>query len=88
VKPAIATIGIFTFLDVWNNFLGPLIYITDQRLFPMSLGLFALQVLQGGSFAYGLMMAASVLMILPVIVLFFSAQRTFIQGVTLTGLKG
>ncbi|MFA6242169.1 MAG: ABC transporter permease subunit [Candidatus Hydrogenedentales bacterium] len=88
IKPALATIGIFTFLSVWNDFMGPLVYLTDQRLFPLSLGLFALQALQGGAFSFGLMMSASVLMTLPVILLFFSAQRTFIQGVTLTGLKG
>ncbi len=86
VKPALATIGIFTFLAVWNDFMGPLIYLNDQRLYPLSLGLFALQVFQGGNF--GLMMAASVMMTLPIILLFFLAQRQFIQGITLTGMKG
>ncbi len=86
VKPALAAIAIFTFLQRWNDFMGPLIYLNDQRLYPLSLGLFALQVFQAGN--YGLMMAASVLMTLPVIFLFFAAQRHFIQGVTLTGLKG
>ena len=66
--------------------MGPLIYLNDQRLYPLSLGLFALQVFKQGE--YGLMMAASVLMTLPVILLFFAAQRQFIQGVTLTGIKG
>ncbi|MCC6488769.1 MAG: ABC transporter permease subunit [Candidatus Hydrogenedentes bacterium] len=86
VKPALATIGVFTFLGVWNDFMGPLIYVTDQRLYPLSLGLFSLQVMN--AHAYGGLMAASVLMTLPVIALFFAAQRQFIQGVTLTGLKG
>lgn len=86
VKPALATIGIFTFMGTWNDFMGPLIYLSDQELYPLSLGLFALQVTQGGN--YGLMMAASVLMTIPVIALFFAAQRHFIQGITLTGLKG
>ncbi|MBI4558319.1 MAG: ABC transporter permease subunit [Candidatus Hydrogenedentes bacterium] len=86
VKPAVATIGIFTFMGTWNDFMGPLIYLNDQRLYPLSLGLFALQVFQGSNF--GLMMAASVLMTLPVIILFFAAQRQFIQGITLTGIKG
>ena len=81
-----AAIGIFTFMGTWNDFMGPLIYLNDQQLYPLSLGLFALQVFQGGN--YGLMMAAAVLMTLPVILLFFAAQRQFIQGVTLTGLKG
>jgi len=86
VKPALAAIGIFTFLGAWNDFMGPLVYLSDQELYPLSLGLFALKVVQGGNF--GLMMAASVLMTFPVIVLFFAAQRHFIQGITLTGLKG
>lgn len=86
VKPALATIGVFTFLGVWNDFMGPLIYVSDQRLYPLSLGLFSLQVMN--AHAYGGLMAASVLMTLPVIALFFAAQRQFIQGVTLTGLKG
>lgn len=86
VKPALATIGIFTFLTVWNDFMGPLIYLSDQRLYPLSLGLFSLQVMNAN--AHQILMAASVLMTLPVMVLFFAAQRQFIQGVTLTGLKG
>ncbi len=86
VKPALATIGIFTFLTVWNDFMGPLIYLSDQRLYPLSLGLFSLQVMNVN--AHQILMAASVMMTLPVMVLFFAAQRQFIQGVTLTGLKG
>lgn len=86
IKPALAAIGIFTFMNVWNDFMGPLIFLNDQRLYPLSLGLFALQVFQLTNF--GLMMAASVLMTIPVILLFFAAQRHFIQGVTLTGMKG
>lgn len=86
IKPALATIGIFTFLTVWNDFMGPLIYLNDQRLYPLSLGLFALKVFNLTD--YGLMMAASVMMTLPIIGLFFVAQRQFIQGITLTGIKG
>jgi len=88
IKPAIATIGIFTFLGVWNDFMGPLIYIANQELYPLSLGLFALQAVMVWQAQHGIMMAAAVLMTAPVIVLFFAAQRQFIQGVTLTGLKG
>jgi len=86
VKPALAAIGIFTFMGTWNDFMGPLIYINDQRLYPLSLGLFMFQTTHGAHF--GMMMAASMLMTLPVIALFFFAQRYFIQGVTLTGMKG
>ena len=91
IKPALAAIAIFTFMGVWNDFMGPLIYLTDQELYPLSLGLFALKVLAEAKAIQGtggLMMAASALMTLPVIILFFLAQRHFIQGVTLTGMKG
>jgi len=86
VKPTLACIAIFTFLGVWNDFMGPLIYLSDQRLYPLSLGLYAFNVQAGAN--YGMMMAGSLLMTLPVIVIFFFAQKYFIQGVTLTGLKG
>jgi multiple sugar transport system permease protein len=86
VRPALATVGIFTFMTIWNEFMGPLIYLNSQDLYPLSLGLFALQITQGGN--NGLMMAASVMMTFPVVLLFFTAQRYFIQGITLTGLKG
>ncbi|MDP6356042.1 MAG: carbohydrate ABC transporter permease [Planctomycetota bacterium] len=86
VKPTIATIAIFTFMGVWNNFMGPLIYVNDERLFPLALGLFKFSLRSGGD--VGLMMAGSFLMTLPIIVLFFFAQRYFIQGISLTGMKG
>lgn len=86
IKPALATIAIFTFMGTWNDFMGPLIYLSDQDKYPLSLGLFSLQAFNLNN--YGLMMAASVMMTVPVIALFFAAQRQFIQGVTLTGLKG
>ncbi len=86
VKPTLAAIAIFTFMGVWNDFMGPLIYLTDQRLYPLSLGLYAFNVQAGGSMA--MMMAGSLLMTAPVIAIFFFAQRYFIQGITLTGMKG
>ena len=66
--------------------MGPLIYLSDHRLYPLSLGLFSLNVQAGGNF--GMMMAGSFLMTLPVIIIFFFAQKYFIQGITLTGMKG
>ena len=86
VKPALAAVCIFTFMGTWNDFMGPLIYINDQRLYPLALGLFDFRALHATDF--GMLMAASTLMTLPVIALFFVAQRYFIQGVTLTGIKG
>jgi len=86
VKPTLAAIGIFTFMGVWNDFMGPLVYLSDQELYPLSLGLYAFNVQAGSSIS--MMMAGSLLMTLPVVVIFFFAQRYFIQGVTLTGMKG
>ena len=86
IKPSLATIAIFQFMGSWNDFLGPLIYIGDKALTPLSLGLFMFRAVHWGE--YGMMMAASTLMILPVVLLFFLAQRWFIQGITLTGMKG
>lgn len=89
VRPTLAAIAIFTFMGTWNDFMGPLIYLNDQRLYPLSLGLFALNVQTGGGAgSMGIMMAGSLLMTLPVIAIFFFAQRYFLQGVTFTGMKG
>ncbi len=89
VKPVIATIAIFTFMASWNNFMGPLIYVNDDRLFPLAMGLFRFNLIIesiGGNI--GLIMAASFMMILPVVILFFFLQRYFVQGIALTGTKG
>lgn len=85
IRPVIATIAIFTFLWTWNNFIGPLIYLNDERLFPLALGLFRFNLRSGGDVT--LMMAGAVLMTLPVLALFAVLQRQFVQGVTLTGTK-
>jgi len=85
VKPTLAAIAVFTFIGTWNDFMTPLIYLNDQRLYPLALGLFSFQTMMGGNHA--MMMASSVIMTLPVIGVFFLAQRYFIQGITLTGMK-
>jgi multiple sugar transport system permease protein len=85
-KPALATVGLFTFLGAWNDFLGPLIYLVDQGKYTLSLGLAMFRGQYGSQF--GQLMAVSTLMILPVIVLFFFTQKTFIQGIKTSGLKG
>jgi len=84
--PVLATITVFTFLWAWNDFQGPLIYLTDPRCFTMALGLQDYQ--QQHAVAWNLLMAAAAIFTIPIIILFFFAQRTFIQGVKLTGLKG
>jgi ABC-type glycerol-3-phosphate transport system permease component len=85
-KPALATVAILTFLFTWNDFLGPLIYLSDQMKSTLALGL----TLFVGQFQteWGLLMAASLLTLLPIIVIFFLFQRYFIQGFTMSGIKG
>lgn len=87
IKPSLAAIAIFTFMATWNDFLGPLIYVADQRLYPLAFGLYAFTVQVGANNAT-LTMAAALVMTLPVILIFFFAQKYFIQGITLTGMKG
>jgi multiple sugar transport system permease protein len=90
IRPSLTVIGIFTFMGVWNDFMGPLIYLQDQRLYPLSLGLYALnvQATANGGNSMAMMMAGSLLMTLPVIAIFFLGQRYFVRGITLTGMKG
>ena len=84
-KPVIATVALFTFLTHWNEFQNPLIYLQSAEKYTLSLGL---QVFGGRSYMdMTALMAATMLVSLPAIVLFFFTQRTFIQGIALTGLK-
>jgi ABC-type glycerol-3-phosphate transport system permease component len=87
-KPAIAVVTVFGFLSHWNDFFGPLVYLNSENHRTLALGLTALQGLAWGRDATHLVMAVSVIMIAPIIVLFFLAQRTFIEGIVLTGIKG
>jgi ABC-type glycerol-3-phosphate transport system permease component len=86
-RPAIATVVIFTFWWTWNSFLEPFIFLSSPELFPVAVGLnfFKDQYL---TIYYDRLIAASVMSMLPMIVLFFFAQRYFIEGIQLTGLKG
>ncbi|NPV79437.1 MAG: carbohydrate ABC transporter permease [Firmicutes bacterium] len=85
-KPALATVGLFTFLGSWNDFMGPLIYLTDESMYTLAVGL---QQFQGRyDTPWSLVMAVASVMVIPTVILFFFAQRTFIQGITLTGMKG
>jgi multiple sugar transport system permease protein len=85
-KPAMATVALFSFLWSWSDFFGPLIFLTNEDLYTISLGLVQFQ--SRYDTAWGQVMAASAVFTLPVLVLFFLAQRQFIEGVTLTGIKG
>lgn len=84
--PALITIGIFTFQNSWNAFFGPLIYLQDRSLYTVSLGLSLFQ--EQYYTDWTLLMAASVAIMVPTLVVFFLLQRRFIEGVTFTGLKG
>jgi multiple sugar transport system permease protein len=85
-RPALAVVALFTFMGAWNDFLGPLVYIQDPSQYTLALGLQTFQSQHGGT-EWNLLMAASVLVIMPVIILFFLAQKTFIQGIATTGMK-
>ncbi|MBX3010027.1 MAG: carbohydrate ABC transporter permease [Caldilineaceae bacterium] len=84
-RAALAAVALFTFMANWNDFLGPLIYLSDKDQFTLAIGLYGF--LSRVRTEWGLLMAASTIMITPVIVLFFFTQRTFIQGITMTGIK-
>jgi len=86
-KPAMATIAIFTFMGAWNDFLMPLIYINSETKLTVTLGLTRFQG-EYGSTLWNYLMASSLMAILPPMALFFVAQRYFVQGIVLTGLKG
>jgi multiple sugar transport system permease protein len=85
-KPALATVAVFQFIRSWTDYLNPLIYLNDQSLYTLQLGLQQYSSQYGRE--WGLLMAAAVLITLPPIIIFFLTQRTFVQGVTLTGIKG
>lgn len=84
-RPALATCALFQFLATWNDFLGPLLYINDSSRYTLAYGLQQFLSSHGGEWAQ--LMAAATLFTLPVVVLFFFAQRTFIQGIATTGGK-
>jgi multiple sugar transport system permease protein len=86
-RPALSVVALFQFLFVWNDFLGPLIFLTRPQTFTMALGLQQYQSQHGGSESH-LLMAASALLVLPVVVLFFFTQKTLIQGISTTGMGG
>ncbi|HHV80957.1 MAG TPA: carbohydrate ABC transporter permease [bacterium] len=85
-KPAIITVAIFNFIGVWNDLLGPIIYLSDPDKYTLAIGLSVFRSMYTAQWHY--LMAASVVVLLPVIIVFFIGQRYFIQGITLTGLKG
>jgi multiple sugar transport system permease protein len=85
-KPALATLTIFTFVSVWNDFMGPLIYLNTEGLKTIQLGLRLF--IQQYSADYALIMAASLVSLIPVTILFLAFQRFFVEGIASTGIKG
>jgi multiple sugar transport system permease protein len=85
-KPALSTLTIFTFVSTWNDFLGPLIYLTKTELKTIQIGL--RMFISQYSAEYGLIMAASVVALIPVLVVFLALQRFFVEGIATSGLKG
>ncbi|WP_124068401.1 carbohydrate ABC transporter permease [Clostridium sp. E02] len=85
-KPALSTLTIFTFVNTWNDFLGPLIYLKTEAKKTLQLGL--KMFISQYSSEYGLIMAASVLSLIPVLIVFLSLQRYFVEGIASTGVKG
>jgi len=85
-RPALLVVALFQFMATWNDFLGPLIYLTDQQDFTLALGLQSFQSQSGGT-SWNLLMAASTIVALPVIILFFFTQRFFVEGIATTGGK-
>ncbi|HUN05832.1 MAG TPA: carbohydrate ABC transporter permease [Aggregatilineales bacterium] len=85
-RPVLITVAIFTFLNAWNDLLGPIIYLRSPENFTVAAGLASFRSVQDVS--WDLQLAASTAMILPVIVLFFFAQRYFVRGIVMTGIKG
>lgn len=86
VRPAIMVVVVFTLVYTWQDFFGPLIYLSDPNKYPLSLGLFAFQAQRTTEWA--LLMAAAALVTLPLILVFIAAQRYFLEGITMTGIKG
>ncbi len=85
-KPVLTTVAVLAFIATWHDFMGPLIYLDRVETYTLQLGLRMFQTVNGGFTHY--LMAASMLVLLPVLVLFFVAQRQLVQGIALTGIKG
>lgn len=85
-KPALSTLVIFTFVNTWNDFLGPMIYLTSEQKKTIQIGL--RMFIGQYSSEYGLIMAASVISLIPVLVVFLWLQKYFVQGIAATGVKG
>jgi ABC-type glycerol-3-phosphate transport system permease component len=87
-KPALAAIAIFAFQGAWEDFIGPLLYLQSEPLYTLQIALQQFQSAAGGAPNWPQLMAASLVIMMPVVVVFIAFQRYFIEGVTLTGMGG
>lgn len=87
-RPALTVVTVLAFLNHWNDFLGPLIYLPKRDMYTLALGLNALQYFEGGLDWTHYVMVLATLMVLPVVIIYFLAQRALVEGIVLTGLKG
>ena len=87
-KPALAVIGLLQFMFAWDNYIGPLIYLNAESLYPIALGLQQFRTMFQEKLVWPYMMAASTATVAPVVILYFFVQRTFVEGISITGLKG
>ncbi|OOM77314.1 inner membrane ABC transporter permease protein YcjP [Clostridium puniceum] len=85
-KPSLIVVGLFSFMGSWNDFLGPLVYLNDSDKFTLSLGLMQFNGMYTAQWQY--MMAASAVVVLPIVIIFFIGQKYFIEGIAMTGMKG
>jgi multiple sugar transport system permease protein len=85
-RPIMAVMVIFTFLNVWNDFMGPLMFLNDQKLYTLALGLKSL--LSSYNSYWHILMAAATLVVTPLVIVFFIGQKSFIAGLTMGGIKG
>lgn len=90
--PALAVVALFRFLGAWNDYLGPLIYLNKEDMYPLALGIDRLRrnisATGNSELVYPYLMAVSTIVVSPILLLFFLAQRTFIEGISVTGIKG
>lgn len=91
-KPALTVVALFSFMWAWNDYLGPLIYLNNERQFTLALGIESLrrtiQSVGSVELAYPYLMAVSTIVTVPIVIAFFFTQRAFIEGISLTGMKG
>lgn len=87
-KPALITIGLWSFMGTWNDLLGQLIYINSTSKFTVQLGLASFSSITGGQVPYNALMAASLMALAPIVILFFFAQKYFVDGIKMSGIKG